>query len=148
MSALFYYWKSNGGCEACDALEGVHFVQPARPHPHCQCTIIEVSLNNNPMGFCLLGEPIIVCNANGSDTEVEWEDGSFYYSSLVAHFVWAIVCRDGTTMSGTLEVEPTLDDFSFSDEEDHEIWTGYIYDEAESEVQDIADSDCPACIEV
>ncbi|GBF23525.1 hypothetical protein tpqmel_0929, partial [Candidatus Gastranaerophilus sp. (ex Termes propinquus)] len=37
-----YVWVSNGGCAACDALDGQEFEEgevPEAPHPNCQCTV-------------------------------------------------------------------------------------------------------------
>ncbi len=35
-----YEWISSGGCERCDAMEGFYDEEPVRPHPNCQCEII------------------------------------------------------------------------------------------------------------
>lgn len=34
-----YYFNSRGGCERCDAMDGVTEFEPHRPHPGCDCEI-------------------------------------------------------------------------------------------------------------
>jgi len=38
----YYIYESNGGCEGCDAMAGIHMEEPEPPHPYCACFWYEV----------------------------------------------------------------------------------------------------------
>lgn len=46
-----YVWVSNGGCDACEDLDGEEFESaediPDRPHPNCQCYIDVVEIEDD-----------------------------------------------------------------------------------------------------
>lgn len=130
-----YYFDSTGGCELCDAMEGWYDEEPARPHPHCDCTIGEPPLDDEAVNFDWsydVGDAV--------HGEVEPITGFSDYSIPVTVSVY---CYSGRTIIETVDVEfggqeGPADGFEFFDYFDDKI-----YEEASDLAEELG-QDCPS----
>lgn len=145
MSEVYYQWISNGGCEICDALEGVHPDAPQRPHPNCLCTILRIDPSSLP-GFCLWDEPLVVEVRSGWN-EITYNHEQNLYDHLVMEFIFTVLCRDGTIVEGTWRYEDEDPSLPFSGGDDEWAWIQLVVDKAEEAAAEYAEEYCPECKE-
>jgi len=148
MSAIYYKWISNGGCELCEAMEGVYAERPQRPHPNCKCTILEIDPSSSP-GWCLWDEPLIVALTSGHQGhEITYNPETQQYEQIVLQFEATILCRDATVIHLTWRYEDEDPDLPFGpDDDDILSWVEVVADRAEREAWEYAEEECPACRE-
>ena len=129
-------WQSNGGCERCDALDGHLCTDWARPHPNCDCRVIDRS---NPSKYC-----------DSSDVQYSVEHaGNLHHASrpdlddefdLV--FDYKITCwGNAQEISGEVTVSKTYREL------DEDV-LGTLDDamtEALKKVEEVAVVECPVC---
>jgi len=133
-----YEWSSNGGCERCDAMDG-HLCSemPPRPHPRCDCTIIDRS------------HPASTCDASDVRYHVD-HSGNIHHGAgtndsdefdLV--FDYTIVCwGNAQTLSGEVIVSRTYGDLDRFEPGD--LIEDALNDALEK-VEQIALDECPVC---
>lgn len=132
-----YEWESNGGCDRCDALDGMWFdVPPPKQHPKCDCTVIDRTQSNRG------------CDSSDVRYHVAHEDNNHHGpygpgDDFDMVFSYEIKCwGGGGTLVGEVVVTMTYGELENSENED---FFDDAYDEALQIVEDIAVSDCPVC---
>jgi hypothetical protein len=92
---------STGGCARCDAMEGFYDEEPERPHPYCECQIIEHeegTLTGHVFYYQEESDPV---PAEDDDDEV-----MFY----IRFSVFIDCCGTGEIHQTEIEVEARFDD--------------------------------------
>ena len=131
-------WRSNGGCERCDALDGhqCHEGSMVRPHPRCDCAIIDRSRPSRRCdGSWMLLELQFAQNVHhGGVSGADDEEFDLLFD-------FRIHCPDGTqVIEGELSVSRTYGEWMSSEDLLDEA-----YEEAYDRLHEIAESECPAC---
>lgn len=146
----FWIVTSNGGCEACNALVGIHLTPPQRPHPHCRCTIRPVWSvtpgSSDGSGRCLYDEHLLLAKSTGgAGSQWNWDEEQYDHIQLTVHFV--AMCKDGSIVEGTYTHVGDVDSdrFPFSGEHDLATWSDRIFDDAIARWEEEADALCPGC---
>lgn len=145
MTDVYYKWISNGGCEACDALEGIHEHSPDRPHPYCQCTILCIDPSSMPE-WCVLDEPLVIDISPGGH-EIDFDEEAGILKRAVWQVSFRVVCRDTTIIEGEYRHDDPDIEIPFSSDDDYLAYFEILYDSVERVALEHAESECPACKE-
>jgi len=125
-----YYFDSTGGCELCDAMEGWYDEEPARPHPHCDCTIGDPPPGDEAVNFDWSYKVGL--------SERDAVDPNAGYVNPVTV---TVECYSGRTIIDTIDVE-----FGSHEGPDGIEIFAYIDDKIYEEASDLAEElghDCP-----
>ncbi|TAH37205.1 MAG: hypothetical protein EYC70_09505 [Planctomycetota bacterium] len=135
-----FEWSSNGGCERCDALDG-HLCdeEPPRPHPDCDCSILERSRPHNSCDSSDVRYEIQHAGNIHHDSANPAPDDEF---DLV--FDYTIHCwGDAEEISGEIVITRTYGDFDDVDQIEDAIDDALA--EALEDVEELAVEECPVC---
>lgn len=143
----FWIWSSSGGCDACDALSGLHLEAPMRPHPNCRCTLTPYYPSDEGSPRCRYDEHLVLSfTTNGSGTQ--WNEATGQYDRMVLNVMYTVMCKDGSLVEGEYSHEADLeqDSFPFSNADDLETFGEMLIDTALDRLEDEAAAACPDCV--
>lgn len=133
-----YVWVTNGGCERCDALDGLVFdTEPFRPHRNCNCSIISRSGVHRD------------CRAEFATYEVAYSspvhhtDGSNENDEFDLVFDYRIRCWDGEIIEGQVSVSLTYAEMWATGDPEDAMLSAEM--EAYELVEEIAATECHPC---
>ncbi len=143
----FYIWSSNDGCEACEALRGLHLRPPRRQHRGCKCTITPY-YPDDPDGrpHCKYQEHLLLSVATTGEG-TSWNEEANQYDSMLVHVEFSVMCKDGSIKEGsyTHEVDVQSDRLPFAGQHDLETFGDSALQAAINRWEEEADRICPGC---
>jgi hypothetical protein len=98
-----YEFLSSGGCERCDAMEGLYDYEPTRPHPNCRCAITPV---NEGRGYTFIHETMRMEVDFHPDHPGDYDH--LYVTEVEVQIT--LTCEDGRTFADTLTIDTGPDD--------------------------------------
>lgn len=130
-----YVWTSSGGCERCDAMDGLEVAeseQGSAPHPECNCTVRRRPGPGSGCDEARLGYDVTYSHPIHHPSYV---DGDSEFDLV---YDYTITCPNGDTMSGQVMVTTTYN-------EQTERGMDAMDMEALEMVDEMASAECPPC---